>query len=87
MRKTQSTPSLFDDDATEYEHDDEATPRKREKKREEAPVGMVLLIFLLVMVVLGLIWMLLVMLMSKGYLPMMDFGFARWFNANIFQLF
>lgn len=82
----EKTPSLFGEEAVEYEADEMDIGRKK-KKREDASVGMVFLIFLLVTVVLGLIWMLLVMLMSKGYLPVMDFGFAQWFNTNVFQLF
>ncbi|MDO5112554.1 MAG: hypothetical protein Q4E65_09625 [Clostridia bacterium] len=81
-------PDLFDADADAYAPEEEARPpRRRKKNRDDAPVGLVFLIFLMVLVVLGLVWMLLVMLMSKGYLPVMDFGFAQWFNANVFVLF
>ncbi len=79
-------PDLFDSDE-DLPLEKAQSKRRGKKKRDDAPVGMVFMIFLLVLVVLGLIWMLLVMLMSKGYLPVMDFGFANWFNANVFQLF
>ncbi len=79
-------PDLFGSDE-ELREIDEKKRRKSAKKKDDAPVGMVFVIFLLVIVVLGLIWMLLVMLMSKGYLPVMDFGFAEWFNSNVFKLF
>lgn len=77
---------FYEDDDFDLENDARSA-RRRGKKRDEAPVGLVFLIFLMVLVVLGLIWMLLVMLMAKGYLPVMDFGFAQWFNEHVFVLF
>ncbi|MDD4074854.1 MAG: hypothetical protein PHC80_02050 [Eubacteriales bacterium] len=83
-KKKKSDPFYEDDD---FEFEEEASGSRRKKGKEDAPVGLVFLIFLMALVVLGLIWMLLVMLMAKGYLPVMDFGFAQWFNEHVFMLF
>lgn len=81
------TPVLFEDDtlpARDYDYDD----IDAEDEADEKPaVWTVLLIFLLSMVTLGLVWVLVVKLMYVGVLPIADFGFAQWFNANLFKLF
>ncbi len=85
---SRGVPELFGgDEVLSLEEDVPMKRSGRKKAKDDAPVGMVFIIFLLVLVVLGLIWMLLVMLMSKGYLPVMDFGFAQWFNSHVFHLF
>lgn len=79
VRSSRAVPELFDDG-----EDDEPRGGKR---RRSGGVGMVLLILLLLVLVAALVWMLVVMLMTRGVLPMADFGFADWFNTNIFKLY
>lgn len=50
-------------------------------------VFIVILIFFLSLITLALVWVLVVKLMTIGILPLADFGFAQWFNANIFRLY
>jgi len=78
-------PSYYDDEdeLDELELFDEEEGRGRKK----GGFGIVLLILLLGIVVVALVWMLAVMLMSRGVLPMADLGFAEWFNTNIFPLY
>lgn len=78
-RSSRAVPELFDDG-----EDDEPRGGRR---RRSGGVGMVLLILLLLVLVAALVWMLVVMLMTRGILPMADFGFADWFNTNIFKLY
>lgn len=76
-------PELFDDGRDDDDDDDYDYDEPRHKRS----AGMVLLIVALVLVVALLVWMLVVMLMTRGILPMLDFGFAEWFNSNIFKLY
>ncbi len=85
-----TVPTLFDngtaydcDDDDDYDDDDYDDERDSGKKS----FGMVLLIIMLVLMIAALVWMLVVMLMTRGVLPMLDFGFAEWFNGNVFQLY
>lgn len=90
-------PNLFDDDADDV--DDAATPmrersnpiKRRETNREDDEEGagplLVIAIILLSLVVVFLVWILVVKLMTSGVLPNYDFGFARWFNAHVFELY
>ncbi len=90
-------PNLFDDDADDV--DDAATPmrersnpiKRRETNREDDEGGagplLVIAIILLSLVVVFLVWILVVKLMTSGVLPNYDFGFARWFNAHVFELY
>lgn len=77
-------PSLFDeggDAELELEED-------LEDEAEHKPsVWIVLLIFVLSLITLALVWVLVVKLMTIGVLPLSDFGFAQWFNANVFRLY
>ena len=79
--KQRTAPDLFDDDEDEFDEP------KRKKNKGGSGVGMVLLILLLLLLVGVLVWMLVVMLMTRGVLPRADLGFADWFNANIFKLY
>ena len=47
----------------------------------------VLLIFIMALITLALVWVLVVKLMYMGIIPKADFGFAEWFNANLFRLY
>ena len=50
-------------------------------------VFIVLLIFIMALITLALVWVLVVKLMYMGIIPKADFGFAEWFNANLFRLY
>lgn len=74
-------PDLFDESDGEddgLEDDDDV--------KKPGPL-LVLLIFLLALITVALVWVLLVKLMYIGFIPKFDFGFAQWFNANVFMLY
>lgn len=68
----------FLDDEEEYSNDDE---------EQRVSPGMVVLIFVLAVIVVLFVWILIVKLSTMGVINMSDFGFADWFNKNIFKLY
>ena len=85
-------PNLFDDDFAEpvRRHRKSAKERTQEADEEEyegASPLLVIAIILLSFLVVFLVWVLVVKLMTSGILPNYDFGFARWFNAHVFELY
>ena len=88
-------PNLFDDEEP-YASEPSLKRTKSEKRQdaysqdtEEGGAGplLVIAIILLSLVVVFLVWILVVKLMTSGVLPNYDFGFARWFNAHVFELY
>ncbi len=77
----QELPDLFDED--DVENDDAA---EDEGVKKPGPL-LVVLIFMLSLVTVALVWVLLVKLMYIGLIPKFDFGFAQWFNTNVFMLY
>ncbi|MEG1547471.1 MAG: hypothetical protein RR232_04930 [Clostridia bacterium] len=77
-RSTDLFEDTDDEDIFEDEEDEDA---------HKGGIGMVLLIMALVLVVAGLAWILVVMMMTRGILPMADMGFASWFNTHLFKLY
>lgn len=69
----------FDDDDSDGDEDDEDEQR--------VSPGMVVLIFVLAVIVVLFVWVLIVKLSTMGVINMSDFGFADWFNQNIFKLY
>ena len=85
-------PNLFDDDFAEpvRRHRKSAKERTQEADEDEyegASPLLVIAIILLSFLVVFLVWVLVVKLMTSGILPNYDFGFARWFNAHVFELY
>lgn len=67
-----------DDEEDDYSGDEEDT---------RVSPGMVVLIFVLAVIVVLFVWILIVKLSTMGVINMSDFGFADWFNQNIFKLY
>ena len=63
------------------------TQEADEDEYEGASPLLVIAIILLSFLVVFLVWVLVVKLMTSGILPNYDFGFARWFNAHVFELY
>lgn len=76
----QELPDLFDED------DENGDAAEDEDVKKPGPL-LVVLIFLLSLITVALVWVLLVKLMYIGLIPKFDFGFAQWFNTNVFMLY
>lgn len=76
-RKKEPEPDLFDDG-------DEAEEGGQSRGSGTA---LALVIILLTVVAAGLLWMIAVKLAHLGYLGISDFGFADWFNENLFKFY
>ena len=83
----EEAPVFFEAPARRSRQIAESDLELEEDDEPEAKVSSVFLLFLLVIVALCLLWMLVVMLMSRGIIPNADRGFAEWFNHNVFELF
>ena len=83
-RVESAVPSLLVDEDVPYQDDDE------DEELDSAPggTGLALLIIVLTLVAPGLLWIIAVKLMTLGYLGgISDFGFAEWFNKNLFKFY
>lgn len=83
-RVESAVPSLLVDEDVPYQDDDE------DEDMDSAPggTGLALLIIVLTLVAAGLLWVIAVKLMTLGYLGgISDFGFADWFNENLFKFY
>lgn len=83
-----STPRLFEEDISEnWEYEDGYDMDPEDEADRKPSVFIVLLIFIMALITLALVWVLVVKLMYMGIIPKADFGFAEWFNANLFRLY
>ena len=83
-----STPRLFEEDLSEnWEYEDGYDMDPEDEADRKPSVFIVLLIFIMALITLALVWVLVVKLMYMGIIPKADFGFAEWFNANLFRLY
>lgn len=85
-QREKAVPNLFaeDDEGCDEPDDDEYDDDYRQKT---GGFGLALLILLLTLISAGLIWIIAVKLKTLGYINISDFGFASWFNENIFMFY
>lgn len=76
-------PSLLVDEDLPLQDDDD-----EDMEPASGGTGLALLIIVLTLVAAGLLWVIAVKLMTLGYLGgVSDFGFADWFNKNLFKFY
>ena len=66
---------------------EQKSARRASRKTDGGSLLLVIGIIITSILAVGLVWVLVVKLMVDGVLPNYDFGFARWFDANVFRLY